>query len=228
MDVLKTMVTLVRTRLRDLRVQAFQEYELISFLNEGKNEVVKIIRQADENFFETTTSVTISATTAPNKSTITLPADFSMLRNLSITTVGMEATQFYFLNQSDRRFQEAAIAGGSFADGGSAFFYDFVGLSEIILSPGADVEMACRVDYIKTIPDMMLPSSYPEGVPPEHYDFIVTWAVCEGLRSQNDARLGDYLEKLEWQKTSLINSVNTRQAKEPTFVRGYMEDEGWE
>jgi hypothetical protein len=228
MDVLKTMLTMVRTRLRDLRVRTFPEYELISFLNEGKNEVVKIIRQADENFFETTTSVTISATTAPNKSSITLPADFATLRNLSITTAGMESTQFYFMSQSDRRFQDAAIAGGSFAGGGSAFYYDFVGLSEIILSPGADVEMACRMDYIRMIPDMMFPSSYPEGVPPEHYDFIVTWAVCEGLRAQNDARLGDYLSKLEWQKTSLINSVNTRQSKEPKFVRGYMEDEGWD
>ena len=103
MDVLKTMLTMVRTRLRDLRVGS--EYELVAFLNEGKNEVVKIIRQADENFFETTTSVTISATTAPNKSSITLPADFATLRNLSITTVGMESTQFYFMSQSDRRFQ---------------------------------------------------------------------------------------------------------------------------
>lgn len=228
MDVLKTMVTMVRTRLKDLRVRTFPEFELVAFLNEGKNELVKIIRQADENFFETSTSVTISATTAPNLSEITLPADFSELRNLRITSSGLESTQFSRISHSNRRFMEAAISGGSFSGGGGAFYYDFVGLNKIILSPGADVEMVCLVEYIKTVPDMMFPSSYPDGIPPEHYDFIVTWAVSEGLRSMNDPRLQDYLAKLEWQKTSLINSVNTRQVKEPKFVRGYMEDEGWD
>lgn len=222
---LKTMCALVRTRLKDLRVKTFHEFEIIAFLNEGKNELVKIIRGADENFFETAASLTISTTTFPNFTETTLPTDFAELRNLRVTTSGYESTEFYRLNQSDKRFMERTLYGPPQDACPGIFYYDFVGLDKIRFSPPPLQDMAITMDYISTVPDMMYPGDTMIGTPREHWDFVVTWAVCEGLRSLNDPRLPSYENKLKLQITSVINAVNSRQSKEPTFVRGFLEAE---
>jgi hypothetical protein len=74
---------------------------------------------------------------------------------------------------------------------------------------------------------MMYPGDTLVGVPRETWDIVVTWAVCEGLRSMGDNRLSDYEKKLEYQQTLIINSINTRQSKEPVFVTGFMESDYW-
>jgi hypothetical protein len=227
MDVLKTMVALVRTKVKDLSVRQFYEHEIILALNEGKNELVKTIRQASENYFEATASGTISAVTVPNYSTITLPTDFIELRNITITTSGKEDIKFVRMNQSDDRFKYALMDGGNFASGAGAFYYDFMGMNTMILAPGSDQELTYSLDYIRMVNDMLLPDDYPAGIPPEHYDFIVTWAIAECLRAQGDKRLPLYESKLEYQRNTVIASVNTRQRKDPEFVTGYMESEGW-
>jgi hypothetical protein len=226
MDVLKTMIFQVRTKVKDLAVRQFHEHEIIAALNEGKNECVKLIRQADENYFEGTASATISSTTVPHYSQITLPVDCAEIRDIKITTSGMEDVNFIKLSQSDQRFKNALLDGGSFAGGMSTFYWDFWGDS-IILAPGSDTELTCKLHYIKLVPDMYMPDSYPQGIPIEDYDFIVTWAICECMRSNKDDRLNQYLDKLSFQKDSVVASVNSRQAKEPEFVVGFMEEEFW-
>lgn len=223
---LRTMITQVRVKLKDLSVRSFQEPEIIFALNEGKDELVKIIRNANESFFEDTATGTISSTTTPNYSTISLPTDFAQLRQIGITSSGMEDIGFIKMNQSDARFKAALLDGGSFAGGQHAFYYDFVGLSTLILAPGADVDLAYKLDYIKTVPDMALPADTPSEIPAEHHGFIVTWAIVE-LLPDGDPRIEKYKSKLDFQKDSTIASVNTRQVKEPEFVVGFMEEEFW-
>jgi hypothetical protein len=226
MDVLRTMLLQVRTKVKDLSTRTFHESEIITALNEGKNECVKIIRQADENYFETTVSGTISSTTSPNYSQITLPVDFAELRNIQVTNSGLEDTGFIKLNHSDERFKQALLDGGSFASGLGVAYWDFLA-NTMIFAPGADIDLGYKMHYIKLVADMMLPDSYPEGIPAEDYDFIVTWAICECMRSTSDPRLAGYLDKLSFQRDSIIASVNTRQVKEPEFVKGFQEQEWW-
>jgi hypothetical protein len=227
MEVVKTMIALVRTKVRDLNVRKLHEYEILAALNEGKNELVKLMRQADENFFETTVEGTISSTTSPNYSTISLPSNFAELRNLQVTSAGLEDTIFINLSQSDNRFRQALLDHGSFANGASVLYYDFMGKDSIIVAPGLDIDMTYLMHYIRTIPDMIYPNDYPIEIPPEHIDYIVTFAICECMRTIGDERLAVYLEKLDKQEQTVIASINTRQSKEPKFVTGYMEEEFW-
>jgi hypothetical protein len=227
MDVLKTMVFMVRTKVKDLAVKVFHEAEIVSALNEGKNECVKIIRQANENYFEETYTGTISTTASPNYAQITLPTDFSELRNLQVTNIGLEDTTFTRLNQSDPRFRTACLDSGSYTSGLGIMYWDFVGKDYMIFAPAPEIDLGYKMHYIKTIPDMGLPDSYPIGIPAENFDYIVTWAICECMRTYKDNRLDDYLIKLEYQRRAIIESVNTRQVKEPQFVTGYMENEYW-
>jgi hypothetical protein len=190
--------------MKDMRLRVFQEPEIVFALNEGKDELVKIIREANENFFETSASGTISSTTTPNASTITLPADFSRLRNIRATSSGMEDVIFQYMNQSDYRFRQALLDGGSFGSGGGILYYDFQGLGTMILAPGADMDMTYTMDYIQTVSDMSLPTDEPTQIPAEHHGFIVTWAVVECMRKVEDARLDQYQSKLEYQKESVV------------------------
>lgn len=222
----RAMITAVRIPLRDMRVRMASDPEIAQYLNEGKNELVKVIRQANENFFQTSTSTTISTTTAPNPSIVSLPTDFAELRNLKVTNVGYEDIAFEKMSQSDNRFKQALIDGGNFASGRGLFFYDFVA-STIRFSPGADIDLGLTIEYIQTISDMTLPDDYPTGIPTEHSDFMVTWATRECLRSIKDPRKTDWDEKIDEQGTRIIESVNTRQIREPKFVIGFMEEEYW-
>jgi hypothetical protein len=224
---LRAMITQVRLKMDDLGVRIFSEPEIIADLNEGKNELVKIIRQARENYFETSVARTISTTTSPNYSSIALPADFSEMRDIKVTNAGYEDIGFLKMSQSDERFKQALIDGGNFSAGHGIFFYDFYGESSIIFSPGADLDLGVNLLYIQTIPDMALPTDYPTGIPIEHSDFMVTWAVTESLRKLADERLGSFESKRDFQQEAIINSINSRQIKEPQFVVGFMEEEYW-
>jgi len=61
MDVFQTMIVHVRMKVKDTAMRIFRDPEIIASINEGKNELVKIIRQANEEFFETSTTGTISS-----------------------------------------------------------------------------------------------------------------------------------------------------------------------
>jgi hypothetical protein len=224
---LQTMLTMTRVKIGDLSVRKVPESLLVMAANEGKNELVKIIRQAHKNYFEDSTTGTIATATPPNPSDITLPNDFAELKEIMITDTAYQDTGFIFKNHSAPEFKEALIMGGGFANGMGNFYYDIVGERTLRLAPGADIAMNYLMHYVKTIPDMVLPQDAPIGIPPEHWDFIVTWMICEAMRSIGDPKLDSYISKLEFQKETVLESVNDRQTKDPRFVRGYMQEEQW-
>jgi hypothetical protein len=218
-----------RLRLDDLHVRIYPEPLLISAANEGKNELVKIIKQAHQNYFEATTSITIPVAAVPLASEVTLPTDFSSLRDIYVTQSGYEDIGFIYRQHSDYQFRQALIAGGSFGSGTGTFFYDIVGDRTLRLAPGSDMALTAEIAYIKMISDMSLPTDAPTGIPSEHWDYIITWMVCEGLRfKQKSNELIIWEAKKEYQKQMIIASVNDRQVREPKFVTGFMDhEEGW-
>jgi hypothetical protein len=220
---------LFRTRqsIRDMGLRVWNDPELLQAANEGKNELVKIIRQAREDYFVTTTTGTITTASSPNPSVITLPADFAELKQIEVTTSGREDIRFTHLDRANPQFQDALVNGQGFAGGVGQFYYDIMGLDRMELAPGADEALGYLIYYVKTIPDMTAPTDTPTGIPPEHWDAIVTWMVCEALRSMGDNRLVAYEDKLSRQLENVVASVNARQIREAEFVRGFMEDEWW-
>lgn len=224
---LQTIVFLARAKIKDLGLRRWTEPELVAAANEGKNQLVKIIRQAREDFFFTTTTGTISTTTAPNPSTVTLPSDFIELKDLRVTSNGYESIDFVFLDRVDPKFRYALQMGGDFSGGGGVFYYDIMGMSTLVLAPGSDIEMSLAIDYIQYVPNMTLPSDTVASIPEEHQDYIVNHIVCECLRETGDPNLRAYLLKLERQADSIMQAVGDVQVREPTFVRGFMEEEFW-
>ncbi len=213
-----------RSMLQDMNVKRINEAHLVRALNEGKNELAKIIRQAREDFFVTTTTGTISSAVSPNPSVISLPADFAELKQLEITSSGRETIEFQYLDRSDPDFHRLLLDTQSLGAGVDCLFYDIIG-STIEIAPPLDISLAYKMYYVSTVPDMVGITDTPALIPVEHHDYVVTWAVAEGLRSAGDNRYELYLEKLKAQEAGVIDCVNARQIKDPEYVRGYLEDD---
>ena len=222
---LETMLVLTRIKLKDLKVRQWSEPELVAAANEGKNELVKLIRQARSDYFETSVTGTMITAVAPNPTTITLPSDFAELKEIICTDAGYYDIGFTYCDQSDVRFKQALIDGGAFANGQGMFYYTITAEKTMLLSPGSDMALNYKIWYVKTIPDMQYPTDAPTGIPPEHYDYILTWMICECMRSNADPRLDLYQAKLGDQAKSVMVSVGQRQIKEAQFVTGFMESE---
>ena len=217
-----------RVALQDLKVARVLETQIANALNEAKDEVCKIIRQGREDWFLTTTTGTISTATAPNYSSISLPSDFSELKEILITQSGYEHISFKYMDQSDPRFKDALISGGSILSGQGGFYIDLIGISTMIFAPGFDTALPYKLSYIQTVPDMTKRSDTLTQIPAEHHRILISWAVCEILRSLGDPRLAAYEEKLGYQKDSLVNAVGATDIREPRFVQGFLETyEGW-
>jgi hypothetical protein len=227
MSTLKRILIDSRLRLGDLSVHQYPEALLLSAANEGKNDLVRLLRAVREDYFKSTGTGSISATTAPNTSEITLPTDFAELKTIEITNSGYEHIDFEPMDRADNRFKDAAIDGGDFNSGYGKFYYDTnsSGVSIMELSPGSDIALAYKVHYIKTIADMTQLEIGPTGIPAEFWDYVTTYVICEVLRSRGDERLSGYLDKLASQSVSIQGVASSRQIMHPKYVRGFMEDE---
>jgi hypothetical protein len=222
---LRDIVFGARGRLKDQGMRRWRDPELVLAANEAKNELVKIIRQSKRDYFQTTISVTIPIALEPNPSVFLLPANFTQLKDLQVTSVGYEWIDFVIMERSDPRFREMLGIGGEFTNGEGFFYYDIVGRTSVVLAPGSDLVLLADLYYSATVPDMAFPTDEPTGIPIEHQDFIVNYVVCECLREANDPQLQGYLDKLEKQRQMVVESLADQQVREPQFVRGFMEGE---
>jgi hypothetical protein len=224
---LQTMLFIARSQIRDLGVKKISDPELIAFVNNGKCDLVSMIREAREDYFIATTTSTVTATTSPNPSIVTLPTNFLELKELKITTSGYEYIDFVASDRSRQQFRSALLDGGSFGSGTGIVLYDVYGNSTLMLAPGFDVTLSLQIDYIYDVPDMALPADEPTDIPDNLHFYIPTAATCQALRALGDPRLANFEKQRKDSMDEARISIQPRQIREAKFVRGYMEDEEW-
>lgn len=217
-----------RLTLRDVGIKDIPDGFLTHAANEGKDELAKIIRQARQDFFIATATGTISAVTITGTSSvITLPTDFMELKDIRITSDGYRDIEFEYKDLAKHAFRSALIYGLEAGVAPELFYYDIISRNSIRLAPPTGMALAYELDYIPTLAAMVGMDDTPTQIPAEHHGFIVSWMICEALRSRADGRLGSYASKLEHQRGMIVEAVAVRQIREPQFVTGYLEDEGW-
>lgn len=229
---LSKFLFLARIQLDELNVQSVKEARLIGAANEGKNELVKIIRRAQMDFFESYALLTVPVADPYDPSEIDLPSDFASLKDLQIKSAGYTDTKFYPVDRSDPRFRELCTSNTRFDQNWNGYFLyhvaskslPYIQVSALKLAPGSAVALDLKVVYQTIVYDMVAPDDAPLAIPPEHWDFIVTWMVVDALRTRNDPRYRVFLEKLEKQEEHVVTSVGVRQTRDPIYVVGYGED----
>lgn len=224
---LQEILFIARSRLKDLAVKKWSEAELVSAINDGIDDISTIISQAREDYFLTSTTSTVAIAAAPNPSTVTLPTDFLELKELMITNDGYREITFLASDRNNAQFRRALIDGGSLGSGTGLVFYDIYGNSTLMLSPGFDVELSLKIDYIQTVPDLALPTDIPSLIPTKWHGNIADYAVTEALRSAGDPRYASYRDKLKESEDAMRVGIQPRQVREAKFVVGFGEDSEW-
>jgi hypothetical protein len=224
---LQEILFIARARLKDLSVKKWSEAELIAAVNEGICDMSSIIRQAREDYFLTSTTSTVATAVPPNPSSVTLPTDFLELKELMITNDGYRDISFLASDRSNAQFRRALLDGGSLGSGTGLVFYDIYANSVLMLSPGFDVALELKIDYIQQVPDLALPTDSPSLIPDKWHNNIPDYAVTEALRAAGDPRFTSYLEKLRESEKSMAVGIQPRQVREAKFVKGFGEDSEW-
>lgn len=215
---------LVNTRmiLKDVGVKILPDPLLVTFANEGKNELYRLIRAARQDFFVTTSNVTVSGSNAPAPNTISLPADFSQLKDIICTTLSGVAnpTQITFLawDRNDVIFRYLLASSFTGTTGvGMVFYYDIMGTSLLQMVPptGTASTMTAQLTYLAAPADMAAPSDSPSTIPTEYHQYIMNFMVTEAMRTTNDPRLAAYETKMVAQAEKVARSVGTRSLNEP-------------
>jgi hypothetical protein len=150
------------------------------------------------------------------------------MKEMYVITAGYENINFLKSDRSDPAFRDAILNPPALAPGtGGYFLYDITrdlqGRDILKLAPGSNIALGLKIVYHTNVPDMILPGDTPDPIPREHWDYIVTWMVCNVLRTKNDPRLTAFVAKLKDQEGRIVNAVGTRQTREPIFVKGFDE-----
>lgn len=224
---LRDILFIARSQLRDLGVKSFTDAELIAYANIAKCDIVSMIREAREDYFLATTTSTVATTTTPNASVVTLPTDFLELKEIMCINTGYEDIYFQARDMTTPQFRRALIDGGSFGNGTGLVFYDIYGNSQIMFAPGFDIELTLKIDYIRDVPDMYLPTDEPTDIPDTLHHGIPTGIVCQALRGTGDPRLPQFEAFRKEQMDEARVTVQPRQIREPKFTTGFMEWDEW-
>lgn len=215
---------LVNTRivLKDVGVKVLPDPLLVTFANEGKNELYRMIRATRQDFFVTTSNVTVTCTGAPSPNVITLPADFSQLKDVLCTTLtGVSSpTQITFLHWDRNDVIWRYLVASSFTGTlgvGMIFYYDLIGTSALQIVPptGAGSTMTAQLTYVATPPDLSAPSDTPSTIPPEYHQYIMNFMVTECLRAMGDQRIQLYDAKMQAITDRISKAIATRALNEP-------------
>lgn len=222
---LQTILFISRSQLKDLGLKKWSDPELIAYANEGKNRLVTLVREAREDFFLTNTTSTVATATAPNASTMTLPTDFLELKDINCTSTGYTDIDFTHCDRSELKFRNALRDGSAVGNGTGVILYDVYGNSSLIFAPGFDVALDIKVDYIKSLADLVLPTEEPTDIPSNLHDYIPNFITCKALASAGDGRYRIFNDRLKDQEDKVRVEIQPRQIREPKFVKGFMEDE---
>lgn len=220
---LQDFIVNTRLTLRDIGVKVLPDPLLIAFANEGKNDLYRVIRDAKTDFFVTSSNVTISATGAGDPNTISLPTDFSQLKDILCTTLsGVSdpgAIQFIAWDRNDVVFKYLLRSTMNTTAGvGLTFYYDILGTSTVQIVPPVGTTSAtflAKITYVAVPADLALPSDSPSTIPSEYHQYILNYMVTECMRATNDPRLAAYSDKLTGFRAAIAKSVSQRALNEP-------------
>jgi hypothetical protein len=220
---LKEMLFITRSELKDFSLKKWSDAELIAYINMGKADLISIVRAAREDYFLSNTTSTVSSTTSPNASVLALPTDFLELKEIICTSSGYESLAFMHSDKAKPEFRRLLIEGPSIGSGTGGVLYDIYGNSSIMFAPGFDVDVTVRIDYIKDLPDLLLPTDTISEIPASLHDYIPVNAATEALKSAGDPRYRTFKESLNDMTDNLRTQIQPRQIREPKFVTAFME-----
>lgn len=200
---------------------------LLSYLNEGKDAVWAILKEAKQGHLKTASQFTVStalnyfAPIIPGTREYSLPLDFRDMEFIECLTPGYEDIKFTYLRQNNPRYQEArkgATALGSGAPGQWEFYYDILGNRTISFAQYTPNNLNVVLWYSRAIADID-PDSPIDGIIMPYPRLIATYGVKRATIALQDLALFDrWKEEWKEQILSAAATAGERQDADPEFV----------
>ena len=233
----QALLNLAQTNLGGLS-NAVTNDQLLSFINEGKDELWSILKQANENLFVVSSQATQSnnpyyfPALSLTVREYTLPFDVRDILFIEVTgPSGYERVKFTRKAMTHPDFRDARTGATAFnAQGGSSpltgvgeYFYDVVGKSTIVLAQYPEVAFTLIIWFIRTLPDITLGSTtgtIDEILFPFHKK-IVDYAVMKIMLREEQDNFAAW--KSQW-RDDVIGTVQGvgRKSADPIFTADFI------
>lgn len=200
---------------------------LLSYLNEGKDEVWALLKELNEEYFVTSSQGTDSTLTNyfPTMSTTsrqyTLPCDLREIKFIEVSTPGFTEVIFEYRDITDEEFRNArrdATTLNQLLVGPCTVFYTIVGKDQMLLAQYLPANLNITLWYVRSIPDFEADQDVDEVLFP-YVKKVATYAAKKAMAGLQDP--GQWsVWVAEWKQdcVTLQNSAAERNAADPIFV----------
>lgn len=232
----QNLVNLVQTKLGG-RANAVTSDQILSFLNEGKDEVWGILKQQQQNLFVVESQSTDSTKPYyfPALSTTVreyaLPFDTRDILFIEVLApTGFEFVKFTRRSILHPDFRDARRGSTAFnaqgattpLNGVGEYFYDIAGKNTMVLAQYPEIALTLIIWFVRTIPDITVGATAPidEIIYPFHKK-IADYAVMGIMMRESPDAFGVWKSQWKDDVVGMTQSV-TRNSADPIYVADFL------
>ena len=230
----QTLIALALTNLGGL-ANAVTSTQLLSFLNEGKDEVWALLKELKEGFFIQASQTTDNTKTnyfpalLTNKREYTLPNDLRDIQFIEVTAPsGYERIKFTRRSMMHPEFRNSRTSSTAFASQGNTvpltgldeYFYDVVGKNTFILAQYPEVAFTLIIWYLRVLPEITPNGTVDEIIYPFSKK-IADFAVMKVMLLKDAAAWTAWKSQWRDDVVTLIQGAD-RYSVDPVYVADFV------
>lgn len=203
---------------------------LLSYLNEGKDELWALLKNLNEEYFVTSSQNTdntqlnyFADLTIANR-LYTLPGDLREIKFIEVATVGFTELQFKYRDMTDSEFRSARRDATSETGSTSVceILYTIVGKDQMVLAQFPPA-IALTLWYVRSLPDFEVDQPVDEILFP-YVKKIASYACQRAMLGlQDTAQFSAWVASWKQDCVTVTNSAAGRNQSDPIFVDGFCE-----
>lgn len=204
---------------------------LLSYLNEGKDEIWAILKNLNEEYFvvgtqsSDNTASNFFGTIDPATRQYTLPEDLREIKFIEVTTPGYTEMEFIYKDITDSDFRNARRAASTQNDAGNRsceIYYTMLGKDQFVMAQFVPAAMDLLIWYVRAIGDFEADQQVDEVV----YPFtkkISDYAVKKALLSlQSPELFAAWVSEWKQDVITVQNSAAGRNQSDPVFTEDFL------
>lgn len=203
---------------------------LLSYLNEGKDEVWALLKELNEEYFVTSsqgtdaTAVNYFPTMSTTSRQYTLPCDLREMKFIEVATAGFTEVIFEYRDITDEDFRNArrdATTLNQLLVGPCTVYYTIVGKDQMLLAQYLPAALDITLWYVRSLPDFEADQDVDDVLLP-YVKKVANYAAKKAMISLQDP--GQWsMWVAEWKQDciTLQSGAAERNASDPTFASDF-------
>lgn len=200
---------------------------LLSYLNEGKDEIWAILKNLNEEYFVTgtqssdNTASNYFGTLSPTTRQYTLPEDLREIKFIEVTTPGFTEMEFVYKDITDQDFRDARRAASTQNDSNGnscTIYYTVVGKDQIVFAQFVPAAIDLLIWYVRAIGDFETDQAVDEVIYP-YTKKVADYAIQKAMLSLQDvAQFSAWVSEWKQDVITVQDSAAGRNQADAVFV----------